>query len=153
MKKYVAEDHRMLSNTYGGAAISERTCREWFQRFKNGAFDIKVQHGIWDVTFAHCWYKQMQQNTFQHHTIKTRKALINWTERESNVVRHAYSDTTVTVTIRISDAHSIRNLTICQWLQDVLVTGLYGVFQLIILGNLRGHQLSYFEANPLKKKP
>ena len=30
MKKSAAEAHRMLSNTYGEAAISERTCREWF---------------------------------------------------------------------------------------------------------------------------
>ena len=37
MKKSAAEAHRMLSNTYGEAAISERTCRE-FQRFKNGDF-------------------------------------------------------------------------------------------------------------------
>ena len=34
MKKSAAEAHRMLSNTYGEAAIRERTCREWFQRFK-----------------------------------------------------------------------------------------------------------------------
>ena len=31
----------MLSNTYGEAVISERTCREWFQRFKNGDFDVQ----------------------------------------------------------------------------------------------------------------
>ena len=41
MKKSAAEAHRMLSNTYGEAAISERTCREWFQRFKNSDFDIE----------------------------------------------------------------------------------------------------------------
>ncbi|KYN15804.1 Transcription initiation factor IIA subunit 2 [Trachymyrmex cornetzi] len=41
MKKSAAEAHRMLSNTYGEAAISERTCREWFQRFKNGDFDVE----------------------------------------------------------------------------------------------------------------
>jgi len=35
----------MLSNTYGEAAISERTCREWFQRFKNGDFDVEDRHG------------------------------------------------------------------------------------------------------------
>ncbi|GFT96618.1 mariner Mos1 transposase [Trichonephila clavipes] len=35
----------MLSNTYGEAAISERTCREWFQRFKNGDFEVEDQHG------------------------------------------------------------------------------------------------------------
>ncbi|GFV45576.1 mariner Mos1 transposase [Trichonephila clavipes] len=45
MKKSAAEAHRMLSNTYGEAAISERTCRECFQRFKNSDFDIEDQHG------------------------------------------------------------------------------------------------------------
>ncbi|GFU48004.1 mariner Mos1 transposase [Trichonephila clavipes] len=44
MKKSVAEAHRMLSNTYGEAAINKRACREWFQRFKNGDFDVD-QHG------------------------------------------------------------------------------------------------------------
>jgi len=47
MKKSVAETHRMLSKTYGeaiSAAISERTCREWFQRFKNGDFDVEDRH-------------------------------------------------------------------------------------------------------------
>ena len=34
----------MLSNTYGEAAISERTCREWFQHFKNGDFDVEDRH-------------------------------------------------------------------------------------------------------------
>ncbi|GFV69967.1 uncharacterized protein TNCV_248821 [Trichonephila clavipes] len=47
MKKCTAEAHRMLSNTYGEAAIRERTCRNWFQRFKNGDFDVEDQHGIW----------------------------------------------------------------------------------------------------------
>ena len=31
----------MLSDTYGEHTPSERTCREWFQRFKNGDFDLK----------------------------------------------------------------------------------------------------------------
>ena len=34
----------MLSNTYGEAAISERMCREWFQRFKNGDFDVEDRY-------------------------------------------------------------------------------------------------------------
>ena len=34
----------MLSNTYGEAAISERTCREQFQHFKNGDFDVEDWH-------------------------------------------------------------------------------------------------------------
>ena len=41
MKKSAAKAHRMLSNTYGEAAFSERTCCEWFQRFKNGDFDVQ----------------------------------------------------------------------------------------------------------------
>lgn len=45
MKKSAAEAHRMLLNTYGEVAISERTCREWFQRFKNGDFNVEDQHG------------------------------------------------------------------------------------------------------------
>ena len=44
MKKSAAEAHRMLSNTYGEAAISENTYREWFQRFKNGGFDVKDRY-------------------------------------------------------------------------------------------------------------
>ncbi|EGI67886.1 Mariner Mos1 transposase, partial [Acromyrmex echinatior] len=44
MKKSVTEAHRMLPNTYDEAAISERTCREWFQRFKNDDFDVEDRH-------------------------------------------------------------------------------------------------------------
>ena len=35
----------MLLNTYGEATLSERTCREWFQRYKNGDFDVVDRHG------------------------------------------------------------------------------------------------------------
>ena len=45
LKKTAAKAHRMLSSTYGEAALSERTCREWFQRFKSGDFDVKNRHG------------------------------------------------------------------------------------------------------------
>jgi len=37
LKKSAAEAHRMLVEAYG--ALSERSCREWFQKFKNGEFD------------------------------------------------------------------------------------------------------------------
>ncbi|GFX31409.1 uncharacterized protein TNCV_432521 [Trichonephila clavipes] len=47
MKKFSPGAHRMLSNTYGETAISERTCREWSQRFKNGEFDVEDKHDIW----------------------------------------------------------------------------------------------------------
>ena len=45
LKKTATEAHRMLSSTYGEAALSERTCRDWFQRFKSSDFDIEDRHG------------------------------------------------------------------------------------------------------------
>ncbi|GFV54905.1 transposable element Tcb2 transposase [Trichonephila clavipes] len=39
------EAHGMLSNTYSETAISERTCREWFQCFMNCDFEGEDQHG------------------------------------------------------------------------------------------------------------
>jgi len=41
LKKSVAEAHRLLVETYNDAVLSERSCREWFQKFKNGEFDIE----------------------------------------------------------------------------------------------------------------
>ena len=35
----------MVSSSYDEAALSERTCREWFQRFKSGDFDVENRHG------------------------------------------------------------------------------------------------------------
>ena len=39
LKKTATEAHRMLSSTYGEAALSERTCHEWFQCFKSSDLD------------------------------------------------------------------------------------------------------------------
>ena len=44
MKKTAADARRMLSSTYGEAALSERTCREWFQRYKSDDFDVEDRH-------------------------------------------------------------------------------------------------------------
>ena len=41
MKKSAAEAHRFLVETYCEAALSDISCREWFQKFKNGEFDIE----------------------------------------------------------------------------------------------------------------
>jgi len=41
LKKSAAEAHRLLVEAYNEAALSERTCREWFQKFKNGDFDVE----------------------------------------------------------------------------------------------------------------
>ena len=35
----------MFSSTYDEAALSEITCREWFQSFKSGDFDVEDRHG------------------------------------------------------------------------------------------------------------
>ena len=44
LRKTAAEAHRIFSNTYDEAALSERTCREWFQNFNSGHFDVKDRH-------------------------------------------------------------------------------------------------------------
>jgi len=36
-----SEAHRLLVEAYGDGALSERSCREWFQKFKNGEFDVE----------------------------------------------------------------------------------------------------------------
>ena len=41
LKKSALETHRLLVETCDEAALSERSCREWYQKFKNGEFDIK----------------------------------------------------------------------------------------------------------------
>ena len=41
--KSAAEAHRLLVERYGKAALSERSCREWFQKFRNGEFDIEYK--------------------------------------------------------------------------------------------------------------
>ncbi|GFX53893.1 uncharacterized protein TNCV_1598391 [Trichonephila clavipes] len=61
MKKSAAEAHRMLSNTDGEAAIRERTCREWFQRFKNGDFDVEDQHDIWWDQLGVVYYELLKR--------------------------------------------------------------------------------------------
>ncbi|GBP85884.1 Mariner Mos1 transposase [Eumeta japonica] len=38
--KKSAEAHRLLVEVHNEATLSERTC-EWFQKFKNGDFDVK----------------------------------------------------------------------------------------------------------------
>ena len=41
LKKSAAEAHRLLVKTYCEATLSEKSCREWFQKFKNGKFGIE----------------------------------------------------------------------------------------------------------------
>ncbi|GBP81402.1 Mariner Mos1 transposase [Eumeta japonica] len=36
-----AEEHRLLVEAYNEAALCERTCREWFHKFKNSDFDVE----------------------------------------------------------------------------------------------------------------
>ena len=41
LKKSAAEAHRLLIEAYGDTALSERSCCEWFQKFKNDEFDVE----------------------------------------------------------------------------------------------------------------
>lgn len=40
LKKSEDEAHRLLVDTYGDAALSEGSCREWFQKFTIGEFNL-----------------------------------------------------------------------------------------------------------------
>lgn len=40
-KKNAAQARQMIVETYGECCISERTCREWFHKFKNGEYDVE----------------------------------------------------------------------------------------------------------------
>ena len=42
LKKTAAEDHWMLSSTYGEAFLSERTCRQSLQHFQSDDFDVEA---------------------------------------------------------------------------------------------------------------
>lgn len=44
MKKSAAEPHWSISDIYGETAISDRSCREWFQSFMSGDFSIEDRH-------------------------------------------------------------------------------------------------------------
>ena len=39
-KKTVAEEHQKHQKVYGDAALIEKTCHDWFYRFKDGDFDV-----------------------------------------------------------------------------------------------------------------
>ena len=41
LKKSATEAHRLPVETYGKVALGERSCRQWFKKFKNGEFDIE----------------------------------------------------------------------------------------------------------------
>ena len=41
LKKYATEAHQLYVETYSEAASNERSCREWFQKFEKGEFDIE----------------------------------------------------------------------------------------------------------------
>jgi len=72
LKKITAEAHRMLSSTYGEAALSERMCREWFQRFKSGDLTSKTGMAVEERKFS-------KIPNWRHYLMKTRaKRKKNW---------------------------------------------------------------------------
>jgi len=40
-KKSAAEAHRMLVEVYSDTAPTDKSCREWFRRFKDGDFSVE----------------------------------------------------------------------------------------------------------------
>jgi len=40
-KKSAAEAHRMLVEVYSNTAPTDKSCREWFRRFKDGDFSVE----------------------------------------------------------------------------------------------------------------
>ena len=68
LKKSAAEAHRLLVEAYDDAALSERSCHEWFQKFKNGEFDIgdkETEGRKYTKTrnWKHYWMKIRAQNS------------------------------------------------------------------------------------------
>ena len=41
MRKTAAESHRILVEVYGEHSLAERTCQNWFARFKSGNFGLE----------------------------------------------------------------------------------------------------------------
>jgi len=46
VKKSAVESHRLFAEIYDEAALNERTCRNWFRRFKNGDFDVEDKERV-----------------------------------------------------------------------------------------------------------
>jgi len=44
-KKSAAEAHRMLVEVYGNTAPTDKSCREWFRRFKDFSVEDKPRSG------------------------------------------------------------------------------------------------------------
>jgi len=41
LKKITAEAHHLLPEVYGDETLSERTCKAWFERFRNSDFYVR----------------------------------------------------------------------------------------------------------------
>ena len=65
MKKSATEAHRMLSNIYGEAAISERTCREWFNASRTMILTSKTGIAVKERRFS-------KMQNWRHYLSKTR---------------------------------------------------------------------------------
>ncbi|GFT93964.1 mariner Mos1 transposase [Trichonephila clavipes] len=43
LKKNAAESHQMLVEAYSGNALSRTQCYRWFEKFRNGDFDVRTR--------------------------------------------------------------------------------------------------------------
>ena len=67
MKKFAAEAHRMLSNTYGEAAISERTYREYFNASRTVILTSKTGIAVEERRFSKMQnWRILEQDSYQN---------------------------------------------------------------------------------------
>ncbi|XP_011707593.1 PREDICTED: fatty acid synthase-like [Wasmannia auropunctata] len=79
LKKSAAEAHRLLVEAYGEAALSDRNCREWFQKFKNGEFDVEGKEAEGRKSYDHKLKSQLSKlmtDGLNNKTIKPLQAKI-----------------------------------------------------------------------------
>ena len=68
LKKSAAGAHRLLVEAYDKAALSERSCRDWFQKFKNDEFDVERSKNVVEgrkCTKARNWKHYLNEDSCQ----------------------------------------------------------------------------------------
>ncbi|GBP46604.1 Mariner Mos1 transposase [Eumeta japonica] len=80
-----AEAHRLLVEAYNEAASSERPCREWFQKFKNGDFHVEDKDR--SGRLKNCEDAELEE-LMEEHSSRTQKELALTLEVTRQAVSH-----------------------------------------------------------------
>lgn len=61
LKKSATEAHQLLVEAYGSRAMGQRTCYEWYEKFKAGNFDLheKIEKGPSKKVLLCVWWDQL----------------------------------------------------------------------------------------------